>query len=78
MGAQFRRFLGRKGAQRAAIVVAHSILESIFFILRDGANYHEMGATYFDAMNKDYIIRQYTKRLEALDLIVEIRQPAAA
>ena len=78
LGAQFRRFVGRKGAQRAAIVVAHSILESIFFILRDEVDYHEMGATYFDAMNKEHIIRQYKKRLEALGLVVDIHNPAAA
>jgi transposase len=78
LGAQFRRFLGRKGTQRAAIVVAHSILESIYFILRDGVDYQEMGPTYFDQLSKEHIVRQYKKRLEALGLVVEIREAQAA
>jgi len=78
LGTQFRRFVGRKGAQRAAVVVAHSILESIFFILRDGVDYQEMGPTYFDQVNKEHIVRQYKKRLEALGLVVEVREAAAA
>jgi len=58
--------------------VAHSILESIFFILRDGIDYHEMGPTYFDQVNKEHIVRHYKKRLEALGLIVEVREAAVA
>ena len=78
LGVQFRRFAGRKGKQRAAIVTAHSILESIYFILRDGVDYHEMGPAYFDQMNKEQIVRQYKKRLEALGMIVDVREAAAA
>jgi transposase len=77
-GAQFRRFAGRKGKKRAAVVVAHSILESVFFILRDGVDYQDMGATYFDQLNKEHIVRRYKKRLEALGLEVEIRQAQQA
>lgn len=72
LGVQFGRFAARKGKQRAAIAVAHSILQAVYFILRDDIPYQELGPEYFDRMNKDQIIRHYTKRLEALGLVVEI------
>ena len=47
----------RKGKQRAAIAVGHSIVEAIYFILRDGVVYQELGPEYFDKIDKDHIIR---------------------
>jgi len=79
LGAQFGRFAARKGKQRAAIAVGHSILESIYFILRDDVPYQELGPEYFDKINKNHIIRHYKKRLEALGLVVEVSEaPVAA
>ena len=79
LGTQFGRFASRKGKQRAAIAVGHSILEAIYFILRDDVPYQELGPEYFDKLNKDHIIRNYKKRLEALGLVVEISEaPVAA
>jgi len=79
LGTQFGRFAARKGKQRAAIAVGHSILESIYFILRDDVVYQELGPEYFDKLNKDHIIRHYKKRLEALGLAVQISEvPVAA
>ena len=78
LGAQFRRFAARKGKQRAAIVVAHSILEAIYFILRDDVEYKDLGPAHFDQLNKEHIIRHYKKRLENLGLEVEIREALTA
>ena len=79
LGAQFGRFAARKGKQRAAIAVGHSILEAIYFILRDDVPYQELGPEYFDKINKNHIIRHYKKRLEALGLVVEVSEaPVAA
>lgn len=79
LGAQFGRFAARKGKQRAAIAVGHSILETAYFILRDDVPYQDLGPEHFDKINKDHIIRNYTKRLEALGLVVQISEaPVAA
>ena len=79
LSAQFRRFAARKGKQRAAVGVGHSILEAAFFIVRDDLTYQELGPEYFDKINKDHIIRSYKKRLEALGLVVQISEaPVAA
>jgi len=78
LGAQYGRLAARKGKQRAAIAVAHSILTAVYFILRDNCTYKELGPAHFDQINKEHIIRHYRKRLEALGLTVEISEPSAA
>ena len=79
LGAQFRRFAGRKGKNKAAVIVAHSILEAAYFVIRDQVDYNDLGANHFDQLKKDHIIRSYIKRLETLGLKVEVTElPAAA
>jgi transposase len=78
LGTQYGRFAARKGKQKAAIAVGHSILEAIYFIIRDHVPYQELGPEYFDKINKDHIIRNYKKRLEALGLIVEVSEAQVA
>lgn len=69
----------RKGSQRAAIAVGHSILEAIYFVLRDDVVYRELGPEHFDKINKEHVIRHYKRRLEALGLTVQISEaPVAA
>lgn len=78
LGAQFGRFAARKGKQRAAMVVAHSILEAIYFILRDGAEYKDLGPLYFAKLNEEHKVRYHKKTLESLGYSVELRSPVAA
>lgn len=78
LGAQFRRFASRKGKKKAAVVVAHSILEAAYFIIRDELSYRDLGASHYDQINKDHIIRYHVRRLETLGLKVELSQLHAA
>lgn len=79
LGAEYGRFAARKGSQRAAIAVGHSILEAIYFVLRDDVTYRELGPDHFDKINKEHVIRHYKRRLEALGLTVQISEtPVAA
>ena len=71
----YRRFT-RKGVNKAAIVVAHSILEAVYFILRDGVPYHELGPDHFEQANKDRAIYHHLKRLKALGVDLFTDQPA--
>lgn len=41
LSTKFRRFASRKGRKRAAIMVAHRILEAAYFIIRDKVPYRE-------------------------------------
>lgn len=76
LGVQYRRFAGRKGKRRAAVVVGHSILDAVYFILRDGVEYRELGAQHFDQLNKDRLIRYHVRRLESLGLKVNVQELA--
>jgi transposase len=78
LAAQFRRIAKRRGAQRAAVAVAHSLLTIVYHRLRTGAVYEERGAAYFDRRDPDKQARYYQRRLEELGDAVQMEpQPAA-
>jgi hypothetical protein len=54
------------------VVVAHGILEAT--IIRDQLSYRELGATHYDQITKDHIIRYHWRRLQRLGLKVELSQ----
>lgn len=66
LGAQYRRLAKRRGSNRAAIAVANSILTSIYYMLRDGTRYHDLGPAYFTQRSNDQEIKRTLKRLEQL------------
>jgi transposase len=74
--AQFLRLKSRRGAKKAILAVAASMLTATYYILKDDVRYHELGADYFEHRNKAQIARRLVRRLEALGLSVEVR-PAA-
>ena len=77
--AQFRRIASRRGAKRALIAVAHSLLTVIYHVLRDQSDYHELGADFFDRLNHGRLRSYYVKRLKSLGYTVDVKeaQPAA-
>lgn len=64
--AQYRRIAGRRGKNRAAVAVAHSILVVVYHVLNSRKPYHELGADYFDRLNPERLTRHLVKRLESL------------
>ncbi len=76
LAAQYRRLAARRGAKRAAVAVAHSILVSAYHLLRDGEPYHDLGGNYFDERDRLAVERRLVRRLEALGHKV-ILEPAA-
>jgi len=64
--AQFRRLAARRGKKRAIVAVGHSLLIAAYYILRDGVEYHDLGATYFDRLRPEALTRMLVKRLERL------------
>ena len=77
LSAQYRRIASRRGAKRAAVAVAHSILVIIYNMLKTGKNYNEMGADFFDKQSEESLIRRTTKRLESLGYDVSIEKKVA-
>jgi transposase len=72
LGAQYRRLARRRGSKRAAVAVAHSILVIAYHLLRDGTEYRELGADYFDQHDKQYLERSLIRRLEQLGNLVKV------
>jgi transposase len=66
LGEQYRRFARRKDKKRAAVAVAHSMLEGIYFMLRDNVLYKELGAHHFDQVKEAQVVRFHLRRLERL------------
>ena len=74
--AQYYRLKARRGAKRAALAVAHSILVAIYYMLRDGTSYKDLGADFFDKLSADRMARYHTKRLQDLGYDVNVTKAA--
>ncbi len=55
LAAQYHRIAARRGANKAAVAVAHSILVIIYSMLKNHLPYQEMGADYFAKVNSKAI-----------------------
>ena len=64
--AQFKRISAHRGKKRAYVAVAHSMLVSIYHILKDGVVFKNLGADYYNQFNKERKIKAYLKKLKAL------------
>jgi len=64
LSALYRRMAGRKGAKRAIIAVAHTILVIIYKMLISNTTYRDLGANYFDQINLQYVLKNAVNRIE--------------
>lgn len=71
--AQFRRIAARRGKKRANIAVAHSLLVTGYTMLTNHCHYQEVGASFFDGLNRDKVKRSAVKKLEALGYEVTLK-----
>ena len=77
LGAQYRRLALRRGANRAAVAVAHSMVVSAWHMLSTGETYREMGADYYTKRHDpERQARRLKGQLEQLGYTVAIA-PAA-
>lgn len=74
--AQYYRLKARRGAKKAVVAVAASILVSAYHMLRDGTLYQDLGAAHFDRATSDKQIKRLVSRLEALGCEVQVSRAA--
>lgn len=75
--AQFLRLKARRGPKKAILAVAASILTAVYHMLRDGAEYQDLGPNHFDRLdNKERAAQRLARRIEALGYHVELRDAA--
>jgi transposase len=78
LAAQFQRLCARRGAKRAAVAVAHSIITIVYHLLANPeAVYHDLGGDFFLKRNPEAVKRRAIKHLETLGFRVTI-SPAQA
>ena len=65
---QFQRISVHRGKKRAYVAVAHSLLIAIYHVLKDGVEFKDLGAEYYNQFNKERKIKAYLKKLKALVL----------
>lgn len=72
--ARYHRLAARRGKKRALVAVGHSILKSVYRILKDNCEYRELGAEYLtsrtEAKRKAYLKSELSK----LGYAVELKQ----
>ena len=71
--AQFLRIKSRRGPKKAILAVAASMLTAAYYMLRDGADYRDLGADHFDRRDKAKLAKRLIARLHDLGLIVDVR-----
>lgn len=64
--AQFQRISAHRGKKRAYVAVAHSLLIAIYHVLKDGVEFKDLGAEYYNQFNRERKINAYLKKLKAL------------
>jgi transposase len=75
---QYHRLAGRRGKKRAIGAVKHSLLITVYFMLRDDKPYQDLGVDYFDKLNPQQRIRYHVRRLQELGHKVELSPTADA
>jgi transposase len=71
--AQFVRIKSRRGAKKAILAVASSMLTAAYFMLRDGVEYHDLGAHHFEQRDKQQLAKRLLQRLRDLGVAVEVK-----
>jgi transposase len=76
LSSQYHRLAARRGANRAAVAVAHSILTIVYYIVKRKQPYIELGPTYYEERKRDTVIKQSIKKLESLGYKVTVEAVA--
>jgi len=76
--AQFGRIAARRGKKRALLAVAHSLLVVAYEMLKHKQHYRELGADFFDGINKDQVKRRLVQRLAKLGFQVTVTKTPTA
>lgn len=77
LAAQYYRIAARRGKNRAAIAVGHTILTIVYILLTRRQEYVELGFDYFDQSKRERLISSSIKRLESLGLTVSVQEQIA-
>jgi transposase len=69
--AQFLRLKARRGPRKAIMAVAGSILTAVYYMLKDGTAYTDLGADHFSRNDRVKIANRLLRKLAELDFDVD-------
>lgn len=72
LSTQYHRLAGRRGAKRAVVAVAHTIVEIVFVLITRQESYRDLGANYFDERDQEAVKHRSVRRLEQLGFRVQL------
>jgi len=75
--AQYHRLARKRGKHKAAVAVMHSVLVIAYHILKERRPYSDLGADYFDTLNRTNLERYYVNRLTSLGFEVTLEPRVA-
>ena len=68
--AQYNRLSRKRGGKKATIAVGHSLLTTIWHVLKTGRPYADLGVDYFDKLDEARIVASHVRRLQHLGYTV--------
>jgi transposase len=68
--ALFHRIRGRRGAKKAILAVAASMLTTIWYMLRDGTLYQDLGTAHFEHADTGKTAKRLIRRLQHMGYVV--------
>jgi transposase len=75
--AQFHRLRARRGAKKAILAVAASMLTAAYHMLKNGVEYKDLGADHFTRRDRSKAILRLVRRLNDLGCEVQLTPQAA-
>ncbi len=70
--AKFHRIRARRGASKAIVAVAASMLTAAYHILRDGTEHKDLGVDYFDQHDQVKAVKRLERRIRELGYEVQV------
>ena len=77
LSAKYKRIAARRGGNRAAVAVGHTILIIAYNILKKREAYKDLGVDFLDRRKKNYTIKRSIKTLQNLGIEVIVKNPEA-
>ncbi len=75
--ALYHRLVPRRGKQRAAVAVGHSLLVTGYYLITRHRTYQDLGDHYFDDRDREGVKRRAVRRLEQLGFQVQLKPVTA-
>ena len=70
--AQFHRLRARRGAKKAILAIAASMLAAAWHMLRNQTDWHDLGANHFDRADRTKTVNRLLARLRQLGINTEV------